>query len=108
VAERQLLGDDAPAREAGDVGRANSEDAEDLGRVVRHRLHVDGAIGHCGAARTAIVEGGQTVVVPEPVELELPRLDRVPEAADQEHVRSVADPLGPDVDAARAYVLAHI
>ena len=41
------------------------------------------------------------------VELELPRLDGVPQAADQQDIRSFADLLGPDVEIARAYALAH-
>jgi hypothetical protein len=44
----------------------------------------------------------------KPVELELPRLDGVAEATDQEHVRPVADLLGPDVEFADADVLPHV
>jgi hypothetical protein len=39
----------------------------------------------------------QAVAVGQPVELELPRLDGVTQAADQQQVRSLADLLGPDV-----------
>jgi hypothetical protein len=95
-------------REAGDVGGANVERAEDSGRVVRHHLHGDGASGHRRAAGAAVVEGGQAVAVGECVELELPRLDGVAAAADQQDVRSFADLLGPDVELARGYVLAHV
>lgn len=108
VAERQLLRDDAAAGEAGDEGGANVERAEDTGRVVRHHLHGDGSFGPCRPPRPAVVEGGQAVAVGEPVELELPRLDGVAGAADQQDVRSFADLFSPDVEVAGAYVLAHV
>jgi hypothetical protein len=108
VAERQLLRDDAAARKAGDVGGANVKRSQDAGGVVRHRLHGDGAFGHGGPTGPAVVERGQAVAVGEPIELELPRLDGVPRAADQQHVRSFADLLGPDVELAGAYMLAHL
>jgi hypothetical protein len=47
-------------------------------------------------------------VVCEPVQLQLPRLDGVPQATDQQDVRTLADLLGPDVELADADVLAHV
>jgi hypothetical protein len=51
------------------------------------------------------LSNGQPGAVPEPVELELPRLDGVAQPADQQDVRSCADLLGPDIEIACAYVL---
>jgi hypothetical protein len=107
VAQGQLLGDGAFHGEAGDVGRANAERLEDRGRVVGHRLGRDGARRQHRPARAPVVEGGQAVAVGEPVELELPGLDGAAQASDQQHVRSLADLLGPDVEVTGAHVLTH-
>ena len=77
------------------------------GRVVGHHLDRDRAAGHGGPTRPAVVERGQAVAVGEPVELELPRLDGVAQAADEQNVRSFADLLGPDVEVTGAYMLPH-
>jgi hypothetical protein len=76
-------------------------------RRIGGRTHRERAVRHRGATRPPVVEGGQSVAVPESVELELPRLDRVPQAADQQDVRPVADLLGPYIELPDAYVLAH-
>jgi hypothetical protein len=89
------------------VRRRDLEHAKDAGRVVCHRSHRDGAFGHGRATCSAVVEGGDAVPVQETVELELPRLDGVPQTADEEHVGPFADLLGPDVEFAGADVLAH-
>jgi hypothetical protein len=101
VAERQLLGDDAAAGEAGDVGGGNVERAQDPGGVVGHLLHRDRTRGHRGPSRAAVVERGHPVPVGEPAELELPRLDGVAEAADEQDVRSKPDLLDVDLEAVR-------
>jgi hypothetical protein len=90
VAERQLLGDDAAAGETGHMRGGDIERAQHPGRVVGHRLDQERCFGHRRPARPAVVERSQAVAVGQPVELELPRLDRVPEAADQKHVGPVA------------------
>jgi hypothetical protein len=107
VAERQLLGDHAAPGEAGHVRGRNVERAEDVGSVVCHHLGRDRSARHGGSTRPAVVERGQAVPVGEPVELELPRLDGVAQASDQQNVRSFADLLGPDVEVAGAYMLPH-
>ena len=107
VTQGELLGDDAAAREARDVGGGNLERPQDRGGVVGHRRHGGRPLGHRRPARPAIVEGGHAVAVREPVELELPRLDRVAEPADQEDIRSLADLLDVDVELPRPYVLSH-
>ena len=106
VAQRQLLGDDAAAREAGHVGGCNVDGFEDGGRVVRHHLHGDRPRHHRPAC-APVVERGQAVAVHEAVELELPRLDGVAETADEQDVRPLPDLLGPDVEITGADVLAH-
>jgi hypothetical protein len=64
---------------------------------------------HYLAVRPAppVVEGGQTVALGESVELELPRLDSVAAASDQQNVWSFADLLGPDLQIIGGYVLTH-
>ena len=101
MAERQLLGDDAAAGEAGDVGGSDVERAQDRGGVVGHLLDRDRTFGHRGPSRAAVVERGQPVPVREPVELELPRLDGVAEAADEQHVRPQPDLVDVDLEAVR-------
>jgi hypothetical protein len=105
--ESKLLGDDAAARESGDVGRGDVELSEDAGGVIGHHLHRDRPSRHRGPARPPVVERRQPVAVGEAIELELPRLDGVSESADKQDVRSSADLLGPDVEVAGAYVLTH-
>jgi hypothetical protein len=89
------------------VGGANPERSEDAGRVVGHLLHRDRSVRHGGPARAPVVEGGQAVAVGQPVELELPGLDGVAQATDEQGVGSLADLLGPDVEATGAHVLTH-
>jgi hypothetical protein len=55
--------------------------AQQRGGVVGHRGRREAPLGQRRAPRTAVVEGGEEVAVSEPVQLELPRLDGVPEAA---------------------------
>jgi hypothetical protein len=100
VAKRQLLRDGASHREAGDVGAWHVERAQDAAGVVGHRLDRAPRIGHRRAPRPAVVERGQAVAVGERVELKLPRLDGVAEAADEQHVGSVPDLLDVDVQTA--------
>ncbi len=107
MAERQLLGDDAAPREAGDVGGRNAERPEDLGGIVGHHLRRDRTPRHRRPPCPPVVEGSQAVAVGEPVELELPRLDGVARSADEQDVGTLADLLGPDVEITGAYVLAH-
>ena len=108
VPQCQLLADDAAAREAGHVRGRDVESAQDRGGVVGHHLHGRRSVGHPRAARAAVVEGRQPVAVGQPVELELPRLDGVAEAADQQDVRSLAHLLGPDVQVTGPDVLSHL
>src|SRR5215217_3434696 len=68
----------------------------------------NGSARHGCASRPAVVERGHSVAVGEPIELALPRLDGVTQATDQQDVRSFADLLGPDVEVAGAYVIAHL
>jgi hypothetical protein len=105
--ERQLLCDGASHREAGDVGGGNFEGSEDGGRVIRHDLRRDRALRQRGSPCPTIVEGGHAVAVGEAIQLELPRLDGVAEAPDQQDVRSFADLLGPDVEVTGADVVTH-
>jgi hypothetical protein len=72
------------------VGGPNVERSQDAGGVVRHRFYRHRTFGHRGPSRPTVVEGSQPVAVGEPVELELPRLDGVAEAADEKHVGSLA------------------
>jgi hypothetical protein len=108
VAEGELLRDDAAAREACDVGGTHVEGAQHPRGVVGHCLYRGWPLGHHCAARSAVVEGGQAVAVGESVELELPRLDGVSKPADQEHFRSLADLLGPDLELAGQHVFPHL
>jgi hypothetical protein len=101
------LADDAAAGEARHVRGPDGAGVEDGGRVVGHRLHGSRAIGHRRPAGSPIVEGGHAVAVPQSVQLELPRLHGVAEAADQQDVGSLTDLLGPNVEVACAYVLSH-
>ena len=105
--ERQLLGDDASARETGDMRGRDVERPQHAGRVVGHRLHRGRGLGHRRASGAAVVEGGHPVAVGEPVQLELPGLDGVAEAADEQHVGPLADLLRPDVQPVSGHVPAH-
>jgi hypothetical protein len=80
---------------------------EDRGRVVGHQRRRDRPGWHGGAARPAVVEGGQAVAVGQPIQLELPGLDGVARAADEQDVRSLADLLGPDLEVAGVDVGTH-
>jgi hypothetical protein len=80
------------------MGGGNLERSQDLGGVVGQHLYRDRAGWHGGPARPPVVEGGQAVAVGQPVQLELPRLHGVAQAPNQQHVRSLADLLGPDVE----------
>jgi hypothetical protein len=108
LAKRQLLRDGASHRKAGDVGGVSLERPKNRGRVICHQGRREPAVRHRRATGAAIVEGDQPVVVCEPVQLQLPRLDGVPQATDQQDVRTLADLLGPDVELADADVLAHV
>jgi hypothetical protein len=85
-------------REPGDVRRRDVEPGEHPRRVVGEHFHGERAARHRSAARAAVVERSDAVAVGEPVELELPRLDGVAEAPDQQHVRPRADLLDVDVE----------
>src|SRR5262249_19994286 len=67
-----------------------------------------GAIGHRSATGAAVVKRGQPVAVTEAVELKQPGLDGVPEATDQQHVRSRANLLCPDIQITHLYVVADV
>jgi hypothetical protein len=89
------------------MGRGDLQRPQDLGRVVGHQLRRDRSVRHGGAARAAVVEGGEAVAVGQPIQLELPGLDGVAQAADKQDVGSLADLLGPDVEVAGRDVGAH-
>jgi hypothetical protein len=59
------------------------------------------------ATRPRIIERGQAIPIGQPVELELPGLDGIAQAPDQQNVWSVTNLLGPDVEVTDAYVLSH-
>jgi len=67
-----------------------------------------GAAGIAVRPAPPIVERGQAVAVREPVELELPRLDGVPEATDEQDVRSFPNLLGPDLEVPSIDWFAHL
>ena len=104
----QAIGLDSTApREAGNVGGANVEGAEDPRGVVRHpspRRRDVGASPSAPPRGCRRQSGGSGRIA---VELELPRLDDVAGPTDQQDVRIFADLLGPDAEIARAYALAH-
>ena len=97
--EGQLLGDDAAAREARDVGRADVECPQDAGGVVRHHLDGDRSRGPGGPPVPPAVERRQPVPVSQPVQLELSRFDGVAQTADEEYVGALAHLLRVDLDA---------
>jgi hypothetical protein len=86
------------------MGRRDTERVKHVGRVIGHGLDRGRPLGHCRPSRPAIVERGQAVAVGEPVELKLPRLDRVAETPDQQDIWSFADLFDPDVEPTRADV----
>jgi hypothetical protein len=67
--------------------------------IVDHQLRRDQSSGM--AVRPARgCRSGEAVAVAQPVELELPGLNGVARAADEQDVGSLADLLGPDVEVA--------
>ena len=55
----------------------------------------------------AIVESDDAVAVGEAVELRLPRLSRIAQPRDQQHIRALSTALDPQLDVADRYPLAH-
>lgn len=108
VAQRQLLGDDASGGETRHVGGVYAQRPEHASRVVRHRLNRQRRTTRVGGpARAAVVKGREAIGIGEPVQLELPRFDGIPEPADQQHIRALADLLRPDSQVPALYVLSH-
>ena len=100
MSQRHLLRGGAAPGEPSDVGALDAERARQGGGVVGH---VDDreAVGHHGrAARAPRIEGREPVAVGEAVELEGPRLGRVAEAGEQDHVGSFAALVDPELDVA--------
>ena len=75
--------------------------------VVSHGGRRQRPAGEWRSAHAAVVEGGEPVAVRQAVELWLPRLGRVAEPADEQHVGSFSPSLDPQVDAAGLYHLTH-
>jgi hypothetical protein len=86
VAQRQLLGDDAPAREAHDMGGRDLQSPQQASRVVGHGGHRERLVGwgQRRAARPTVVEGRQPPAVRQPLQLRLPGLGGITEPGNQQ------------------------
>ena len=84
MADRELLGDRAAHGEAGDVRGPGAERAQHVSGVLGHRLDADAGGRERRAARAAVVGGDHAVGAGERVDLRLPDLRRIAEAAKEE------------------------
>jgi hypothetical protein len=89
------------------MGRTCAERAEDSGRVISQHFNRHRPAGIGCSAGAPVVEGSKPIAVGQPVQLELPGLDRIAQASDQQHIRSLTHLLGPDSQIPDLYVHSH-